>query len=88
MEAFSQQLLEFFDCNPGSFDDAAHRGWFYRVVARDYENSLPIGENDVFALTLNRVANFLKGPHCIEVIDAWKSCHSRRLLQLLGRQLL
>ena len=53
-----QQLAKLFDSEPGVADDIAEVKCIDGVVARDSEDTCPVGHNDVLALANHRKSGF------------------------------
>ena len=66
----SEQLLEFFDREPGITSDTAHCKCIDWVIAWNRNNANPVGHDDVLALPNDEEAGFLKSLDRIEMVDA------------------
>jgi len=65
-----EQLAELLDSEACVTDDTAQSEGIDRVVARDGDDSQPVGHDDVLALARHREPGLLEGADCIEVVYA------------------
>ena len=72
-----QEFAKLVDRQAGVANDAAHCMGIYGVVARHRKDSgtLDISHDDMFGLTGDPKAGFLKGAHSIQVVDTRKLGH-------------
>ena len=75
LAASLEELLEFFDRQPGIPHDAAHRKGIHRVMAWYREDANTIRQDNVLALTNNPKARLLQSPHRIQMINAGNLRH-------------
>lgn len=77
-----EQLPEFRDGKPCVAHDAAHSERIHGILARDREDALSIGHNDVLAFPSNSEPSLLQRPHCVTVVNARELRHLDRDVDL------
>jgi hypothetical protein len=70
-----KQLAKFVIRQAGVSYNSAHRYGIDRIVPRNRQFSVTIGQNDMSTLAQYRETNLLQSPNCILVIYAWQLRH-------------
>jgi hypothetical protein len=72
----AQELLKLFDGQPCIDDEPTHCVGVDRIVARDGDDTNPIGHHNMLALADYAETGFLEGSHSLKMINTCKLRHA------------